>query len=223
MAEAAKLQSVLDAVEALTAEVRAIKRGGAGGEAPGAGAQEPRKAPKHGDDDPYADSVPGMAVLSIGSTVRTRCAINLPEGRSIPMHTIGDVTSTKPLAVSFRGLEEWRRNLRVKRSELLLVPATGGASAASESVSDELMGEPDDAWAGAEAHALARLPLHGIKVVDFGQYVAGPLAAQMLADQGADVVHIDPPGGSCWNSQASFVLNRNKAVVELDLKTEAGL
>jgi len=37
--------------------------------------------------------------------------------------------------------------------------------------------------------------LTGIRVVDFGHYIAGPLAATMLADQGADVVHVDPPGG----------------------------
>ena len=38
-------------------------------------------------------------------------------------------------------------------------------------------------------------PLQGIRVIDFGQYVAGPLAAQLLADQGADVIRVDPPGG----------------------------
>ena len=36
--------------------------------------------------------------------------------------------------------------------------------------------------------------LSGIKVVDFGHFVAGPLTAVMLADQGADVVHVDRPG-----------------------------
>src|SRR5262245_36637395 len=37
-------------------------------------------------------------------------------------------------------------------------------------------------------------PLAGIRVVDLGQHVAGPLAALLLADQGADVVRIDRPG-----------------------------
>ena len=37
--------------------------------------------------------------------------------------------------------------------------------------------------------------LDGIRVLDFGQYVAGPLAAMLLSDQGADVIRIDPPGG----------------------------
>ena len=40
--------------------------------------------------------------------------------------------------------------------------------------------------------------LDGVRVIDFGQYIAGPLAAVMLADQGADVIHVDPPGGPRW-------------------------
>lgn len=38
-------------------------------------------------------------------------------------------------------------------------------------------------------------PLDGIRVLDFGQYVAGPMAATLLADAGAEVTRIDPPGG----------------------------
>jgi len=37
--------------------------------------------------------------------------------------------------------------------------------------------------------------LTDIRVIDFGQYIAGPLTAMLLADQGADVIHVDPPGG----------------------------
>jgi crotonobetainyl-CoA:carnitine CoA-transferase CaiB-like acyl-CoA transferase len=39
-------------------------------------------------------------------------------------------------------------------------------------------------------------PLAGVRVVDFAQYIDGPLAALLLSEQGAGVVHIDPPGGS---------------------------
>ena len=42
--------------------------------------------------------------------------------------------------------------------------------------------------------------LAGIRVIDFGQYVSGPMAAMLLADQGADVIRIDPPGGPRWNT-----------------------
>lgn len=67
------------------------------------------------------------------------------------------------------------------------------------------------------------LPLSGIKVVDFGQYMAGPAVAMIVADLGATVVHIDPPSGPLWDSPAGATLNRNKLVVRLDLKTKDGL
>ena len=67
------------------------------------------------------------------------------------------------------------------------------------------------------------LPLAGVKVVDFGQYMAGPAVAMILADFGATVVHIDPPGGPLWESPANATLNRNKLSISLDLKTPQGL
>jgi crotonobetainyl-CoA:carnitine CoA-transferase CaiB-like acyl-CoA transferase len=42
--------------------------------------------------------------------------------------------------------------------------------------------------------------LDGIRVIDFGHYIAGPLAGMLLADQGADVVKVDPPGGPRWQT-----------------------
>lgn len=67
------------------------------------------------------------------------------------------------------------------------------------------------------------LPLKGVKVVDFGQYIAGPAVAMLLADLGATVVHIDPPGGDMWDSPATAILNRNKLIVSIDLKSQEGL
>ncbi|MDX8528524.1 CoA transferase [Mesorhizobium sp. MSK_1335] len=69
----------------------------------------------------------------------------------------------------------------------------------------------------------AALPFHGVKVVDFGQYIAGPAVAMMLGDLGATVVHVDPPSGPLWDSPANATLNRNKLIVPLDLKSEGGL
>jgi crotonobetainyl-CoA:carnitine CoA-transferase CaiB-like acyl-CoA transferase len=63
--------------------------------------------------------------------------------------------------------------------------------------------------------------LEGIRVIDFGQYIAGPLTAQLLADQGADVVRIDPPGGPLWDTPANAFWNRSKRSLVLDLKQEA--
>lgn len=61
-------------------------------------------------------------------------------------------------------------------------------------------------------------PLSGIRVIDFGQYVAGPGAAMMLADQGADVVRVERPKGPSMDSPSSAVLNRGKCGVTLNLK-----
>lgn len=59
--------------------------------------------------------------------------------------------------------------------------------------------------------------LDGLRVLDFGQYVSGPLAAMLLADQGADVIRIDPPGGPRWVTPANAVWNRGKRAITLDL------
>src|SRR5438552_3492253 len=75
-------------------------------------------------------------------------------------------------------------------------------------------------------------PLAGLKVLEVAQFAAGPFPALLLADFGADVVKIEPPGGDGfrnWPPQVdsgdgepygiSFaVLNRNKRSVVLDLK-----
>src|ERR1035437_1232107 len=60
--------------------------------------------------------------------------------------------------------------------------------------------------------------LEGIRVIDFGQYIAGPLTAMFLADQGADVVRVDPPGGPAWDVPANATGNRGKRSILRDLK-----
>ncbi len=65
-------------------------------------------------------------------------------------------------------------------------------------------------------------PLAGIRVLDFGQYLAGPLVGMMLADMGAEVIRIDPPGGPRWKDPCFDMLSRGKRVIELDLRSKAG-
>ena len=60
--------------------------------------------------------------------------------------------------------------------------------------------------------------LNEIRVIDFGQYIAGPLAGQLLADQGADVIRVDPPSGPSWQTPANATWNRGKRSIALDLK-----
>ena len=61
--------------------------------------------------------------------------------------------------------------------------------------------------------------LEGIRVIDFGQYIAGPYLSVILGDYGADVIHIDPPTGPRWNNdEANAILMRGKRNISLDLK-----
>ena len=66
-------------------------------------------------------------------------------------------------------------------------------------------------------------PLSGIRVLDFGQFLAGPLVGMMLADMGAEVIRIDPPGGPRFKDPSTDMLSRGKASLTVDLKTASGL
>ncbi|HYZ22557.1 MAG TPA: CoA transferase [Rhodopila sp.] len=73
------------------------------------------------------------------------------------------------------------------------------------------------------------LPLVGLKILEIGHYIAAPFCTRILADLGAEVIKIEPPGGdpfrgwgaakdghSVWFS----IHGRNKLSIELDLKRE---
>ncbi len=61
--------------------------------------------------------------------------------------------------------------------------------------------------------------LAGLKVVDFSAFVAGPLAAEVLADLGADVIKVEPPQGEAMRAAAYAVAacQRGKRSVALDI------
>ncbi len=64
----------------------------------------------------------------------------------------------------------------------------------------------------------SKRPLSSIRVVDFGQYLAGPLVGMMLADLGAEVIRIDPPGGPRLQEACGEMFARGKRALTLDLK-----
>jgi len=65
--------------------------------------------------------------------------------------------------------------------------------------------------------------LLGVKVLEFGQYIPGPMLGMMLSDQGADVIKVERPGGDPARSEPAFATwNRGKRSVVLDLKTPEG-
>ena len=71
-------------------------------------------------------------------------------------------------------------------------------------------------------------PLDGVRVVDFGQFIAAPAATQVLADLGADVIKVEPIHGESSRSIGIYgdaILrnyNRNKRCIALDLKDVRG-
>ena len=72
------------------------------------------------------------------------------------------------------------------------------------------------------------LPLDGIRVVEFTHMVMGPTCGMILADLGAEVIKVEPPGGDKTRSLPGLGIgffrsfNRNKKSVVLDIQTPAG-
>lgn len=62
--------------------------------------------------------------------------------------------------------------------------------------------------------------LEGITVIDFGCFIAGPMLGELLAQNGADVLHVDPPGGPRLAGLPDAYLNRGKRRVTLDLRND---
>ena len=68
-------------------------------------------------------------------------------------------------------------------------------------------------------------PLTGLRVVDCSTGTAGPRATGMLADYGADVIWVEPPGGDRFHGELEIpyaVFNRGKRGIVLDLKDDSG-
>jgi CoA:oxalate CoA-transferase len=68
-------------------------------------------------------------------------------------------------------------------------------------------------------------PLAGVRILEVGTMLAGPYATMLLADLGAQVIKIEPPGGEISRQvgMSYFAsLNRNKRSVCLDLSSAAG-
>jgi crotonobetainyl-CoA:carnitine CoA-transferase CaiB-like acyl-CoA transferase len=75
--------------------------------------------------------------------------------------------------------------------------------------------------------------LAGVRVLDLSRFIAGPYCAMMLGDMGAEVVKIEPPGQGEYARRAlpavngqslyTFVVNRNKKSLAVDLRHEDGL
>src|SRR6185436_10537376 len=72
------------------------------------------------------------------------------------------------------------------------------------------------------------LPLEGIRVVEFTHMVMGPTCGMILADLGAEVIKVEPPGGDKTRKLLGIgigffrTFNRNKKSVVIDINTPEG-
>src|SRR6185436_2168438 len=75
----------------------------------------------------------------------------------------------------------------------------------------------------------APLPLEGVRVIEFTHMVMGPTCGMILADLGAEVIKIEPPGGDKTRKLPGLGIgffrsfNRNKKSVVLDINTPDGV
>jgi crotonobetainyl-CoA:carnitine CoA-transferase CaiB-like acyl-CoA transferase len=109
--------------------------------------------------------------------------------------------------------------LTVNPPQVIRGPAPGHGAHTAE-VLDEWT-EPARAPAGTGQHT--RFPLEGVKVLDLGNYLAGPYGPQMLADLGADVIKLEAVTGDPMRPLAwPFAgCQRGKRGLALDLKSSA--
>lgn len=90
---------------------------------------------------------------------------------------------------------------------------------------------------GKQTQSRAKKALHGLKVVEYSQFISGPYCAKLLGDLGAEVVKIENPGvGDRARTMGPFInnephpersglfayLNTNKLGITLDVKTPTG-
>lgn len=84
---------------------------------------------------------------------------------------------------------------------------------------------------GSGAGVAANGPLTGIRVVEVASWIAGPAAAQLLRDLGAEVTKVESPGGDGLRGVSNpartrginppfEITNRGKTIITLDLRAE---
>ena len=74
-------------------------------------------------------------------------------------------------------------------------------------------------------------PLEGVKIIDLTSMISGPMGAMILADQGAEVIKVEPLGGEQLRHMAApyngvnapfYSCNRGKKSLAIDLKSAEG-
>jgi crotonobetainyl-CoA:carnitine CoA-transferase CaiB-like acyl-CoA transferase len=123
-------------------------------------------------------------------------------------------------------------NTDISEAEELSKLKFGGAFMTATLKADQVQSNQKELPPHVQRPAGAPVALPGVRVVDFGHFIAGPLGTMMLADLGADVIKIEnTAGGDDFRSfpphigehSAPFLwANRNKRSVALQLKSDEG-
>jgi crotonobetainyl-CoA:carnitine CoA-transferase CaiB-like acyl-CoA transferase len=102
-------------------------------------------------------------------------------------------------------------------------PHVRGPAPRLDQHSNEVFAREEESGSGPAdaAEAPPTRPLEGLKVVDFGAYLAGPLGPMLLADLGAEVIKVESVSGDPvrgWRDGFYVACNRGKRGIALDLR-----
>ncbi|OJZ76063.1 hypothetical protein BRW65_01030 [Mycobacterium paraffinicum] len=197
--------------------------------------KDPRFADRRRNGELYADELDELVSGWLANHTKDELrALSVQRGIPLgPMETIDDLRESKQFRHRgfLRSVTVGGREIDMPGLPFQDRPASGqGASAPSRRVS-------------ARSSRPSGLPLAGLRVVDLSWVMSGPMAAQFLADMGADVIkvesrtHLDASrqglpliedvesgdAGGTPNMMPHFnAVNRGKRSVQLDLRSEAG-
>ncbi len=159
-------------------------------------------------------------------TVDEWCAALWPEGViCVGVLDVGEILAAEQARVNGYAVEveDERFGSTVQAGSPVLVdpPALvrAGAPWSSDLTAENVIAEWGSLTVPRRPDGVANSPaLEGIRVLDFGSYVAGPFGGQCLADFGADVIKVEPPWGERGRAINQFTgCQRGKRSLAIDL------
>ncbi len=153
-----------------------------------------------------------IKVRTVDEWLRDSVAAGMSDVCTVRDPQFGEMTSPGPVASS----PSHRPNLSPRRR---LEDGLGVLADAWERISS-----PHTVTDGspAEDASIPGPPLQGIRVLDLSRVIAGPCAARVLAELGAEVVSVQNPSGLDWALSFHLVFNAGKKSVTLDFTTDDG-
>lgn len=159
-----------------------------------------------------------------------RAAVLTPEHSGWAIETIGAVFRTRPRDEWLAALHEvgcpsgpllerddWLDHPQLHAIGMVHETADGVVMPANPIHLGETTPAPTaPAWSGADG------PLAGVRVLDLGAIIAGPFAASLLGELGADVIKVEPPAGDSFRGPGFAAYNKGQRGIVLDLQHPDG-